>query len=190
MGSAPTLEYIQKGKYRAIAEIGVDSGRTSLQLARYLNNEGFLYLFDYEDKVNVAVSRLRAAGYQNVFGQPNSPKKLDSYNWSLMKLLQANRVPIFDYIYIDGAHTWFHDALAFFLCDKLLHIGGVIDFDDYDWCHAISPTVNPSVAHWIADDFTNEQIESRQIAMVIDILVKRDPRYVPVVENRIYRKTA
>jgi hypothetical protein len=33
------------------AEIGVDKGDTSLELARFLNGKGTLHLFDYEDIV-------------------------------------------------------------------------------------------------------------------------------------------
>ena len=39
--------------------------------------------------------------------------------------------PIFDYVFIDGAHTWMLDALAFLLVDRLLRVGGYVDFDDY-----------------------------------------------------------
>lgn len=58
----------------------------------------------------------------------------DSYNWNLIKLFKSSGFqPIFDYCFLDGAHTFAIDALSFFLVDKLLKVGGYVDFDDYGW---------------------------------------------------------
>jgi len=91
-------------------------------------------------------------------------------------------------VFLDGAHTWAHDALAFFLADRLLRPGGHIDFDDFDWSLARSPTLRPSVFPRTAEDFTEEQIECRQVESILDLLVRRDARYVEVVPNKIFRK--
>lgn len=88
--------------------------------------------------------KLNEAGFFNVIAHGNSRKTMDSYNWSLMKLLQVRREPFFDYVFIDGAHVWAIDALTFFLVDRLLKPGGYIDFDDYDWTIRNSPSVNPN----------------------------------------------
>ncbi len=112
----------------------------------------------------------------------------DSYNWSLMRLLIANPLPIYDYVYLDGAHTWDIDGLAFFLLDRLLKAGGYMDFDDYGWSMATSPTQNPVANPRNLDLFTEEQIRASHTTLIVELLVKRDARYREVVGNKIFRK--
>ena len=64
---------------------------------------------------------------------PTRGALMDSYNWSLMQLLAEHGGRCFDYVFLDGAHTWALDALAFLLVDRLLTPGGYVDFDDYGW---------------------------------------------------------
>lgn len=118
----------------------------------------------------------------------NTHKTLDCYNWSLMKLLQQHDQPIFDYVFLDGAHTWNVDALTFFLADRLLKTGGHLDFDDYDWSIGSSPSLNPKVYPRTRKLYTEEQIAERQVKLIVDLLVKTNPRYVEVIPNKIYRK--
>lgn len=105
-----------------------------------------------------------------------------------MKLLQQHTGPIFDYVFIDGAHTWNVDGLTFFLVDLLLRPGGYVDFDDYSWSLANSPSLRPSVFPLTAELYTSEQISVAQVSLIVDLLVKPNPRYQEVVPNKIYRK--
>jgi predicted O-methyltransferase YrrM len=62
----------------------------------------------------------------------------DSYVWFLRRRLREQlrdtRIePLYDFVFLDGAHTWQVDALAFACLDKLLVPGGWILFDDLDW---------------------------------------------------------
>jgi Methyltransferase domain len=170
------------------AEVGVWRGDTSLQLAELLPADGFLHIFDYDVIVQSVKQRLAAAGHINVTAFGCTTKSRDSYNWSLMRLLICNRLPIYDYIYVDGSHTWDVDALAFCLLDRLLKPGGYIDFDDYHWTMASSPTQNPRVSPQNLDWFTEEQINTPHVMLIVELLVKRDPRYREVVANKIFRK--
>lgn len=183
-----TIDFVRKTTSQVIAEIGVGRGRTSKELAEYLNNRGELHLFDFEDTVQEVVEKLDRAGYRNIIAHGNSRKTMDSYNWSLMRLLEQHERPIFDYVFLDGAHTWFHDALAFLVVDRLLKVGGYVDFDDYSWTIATSPTVNPMVFPRVKQRYTPEQINSQQVRLVIELLVRRDPRYQEVVQDKIFRK--
>ncbi len=171
-----------------LAEIGIDYGATSSALAAFLGNEGELHLYDYESKTGKIVADLAVAGYTNVRGFGCSEKTLDSYNWQLMQVLKDNPRPIYDYVFLDGAHTWAHDALAFCLIDKLLKPGGFIHFDDYAWTIAASPTVNPTVKPHMAGLYTAEQMSTPQVALVVELLVRRDPRYEEVVRDAIFVK--
>src|SRR4029077_2715703 len=124
------------------------------------------------------------------FAHPNTRRLMDSYNWSLMRLLAEYRDPVFDYVFVDGAHTWAHDALAFCLVDRLLLPGGYLDFDDYRWTLRDSPSMNPDAFPEVEELYTDDQIDTAQVALIVDLLVKRDPRYEEVIPNKIFRKGA
>ena len=173
-----------------IAEIGIHVGATTERIAQYMDNRGQLHIFDFQDKVDRVLARVNALGYGNVRGFGSSYKMLDSYNWQLMKLINTCGSPIYDYVYLDGAHTWAIDALAFFLADRLLKVGGCIDFDDYGWTLAASPSMNPAAFPLTGDMYTDEQIGLPQVAIIVELLVKRDARYREAVKNKVYQKIA
>lgn len=170
------------------AEIGIDKGDTSLELARFLNGRGVLHLFDYEDVVVRVRNRLAAEGIKNIELHGCSRCSHDSYNWNLMKLLTGAPKLRFDYVYLDGAHTWEIDGMAFFLCDMLLKKNGFIDFDDYEWSHATSPTCNPRSFPGITKMYTAEQIATQQVALVVDLLARGCGRYREVVRNKVFMR--
>jgi predicted O-methyltransferase YrrM len=172
------------------AEVGVYLGDTAMKIADHLAGRGEIHLFDFDDRVNCAARRLRDGGHRNVITHSNSRLLLDSYNWSLMRLLAEHEEPIFDYVFIDGAHTWGHDALAFLLVDRLLRTGGYVDLDDYSWSLRHSPSMNPDAFPDIERLYTAEQIDEPQVALVVDLLVRRDPRYTEIVPDKIFRKDA
>ena len=185
-----TVEFFAASGCQTYAEIGVYEGDTTLEIAMVLDGAGELHLFDFEDRVETVATRLREAGHENFVAHANSRRLLDSYNWSLMQLLQDHETPIFDYVFLDGAHTWALDALALFLIDRLLQPGGYIDFDDYTWTLRNSPSMNPSAFPEVEQLYTDDQIDTAQVALVVDLLVKLDPAYEEVVPNKIFRKRA
>ncbi|MEV6927397.1 class I SAM-dependent methyltransferase [Dactylosporangium sp. NPDC051485] len=99
-----------------------------------------------------------------------------SYTWDLMQMLEQQRQGewTFDFAFIDGAHSWFVDGLAFFLVDKLLKPGGWMLFDDLDWTYATSPTLGQT-------DFVRSMPEDErntpQIGKVFELLVAQHPGY-------------
>lgn len=185
-----TVQFFRASGCRRYAELGVYLGDTAEQIADHLAGDGEIHLFDYEDRVDVVAERLRAAGHHNVVAHPNTWRTLDSYNWSLMSVLRQGGAPPFDYVFIDGAHTWAFDALAFLLVDRLLAPGGYVDFDDYHWTLARSPSMRPEAFPPTRRLYTDEQIREPQVALVVDLLVRPDGRYEEVVENKIFRKRA
>ena len=188
--NAQTVAFFRDSGCRVYGELGVYLGGTAQEIAACLDGAGEIHLFDFEDRVTPVAEQLRELGHANVVAHPNTRRVLDSYNWSLMQLLRDGRAGSFDYVFIDGAHTWALDALAFLLVDRLLAPGGYVDFDDYTWSLAQSPSMNPQAFPPTRRLYTHEQIEARQVALVVDVLVRPDTRYEEIVENKIFRKRA
>ena len=108
-----------------------------------------------------------------------------------MKIIEKKEDVKYDYVYLDGAHTLTIDGLAFVLIDKLLNIGGFIEFDDYHWsigqsvtCSPYPPVNNKSYEN----NFTKEQFDAKHVKLIVDNLVKTDKRYKEIVKDRIYQK--
>jgi predicted O-methyltransferase YrrM len=180
-----TLECIAATGVKNVAEIGVYQGHTSVEIAKLLPEDGALHLFDYEDLVQEVAERCRAVARCPVFAHSNSRQVKDSYNWSLMRLLKQNDAPMFDYVFIDGAHTWDADALSFLLADRMLVPGGYVDFDDYDWTIAGSKAMQEfePIKGW----YTEQQTQTKQVALVVELLAKRMD-YREIHTNKIFRK--
>jgi hypothetical protein len=189
-GNRTTCGFIETvfgpGEHFSYAEFGIYKADTARRICeRYPN--AVLHLFDFEESVRAAREKLSTFP-NSIFTYGNTQKYNDSYNWSLLKLLETHpKRPIFDYCFIDGAHTFAVDGLTFYLCDRLLRVGGYMDFDDYRW-RIRNSSMDPSKVPVIADQYTEEQINAFQVKMIVDILVKSDDRYEEVKENRVYRK--
>ena len=97
-----------------------------------------------------------------------------SYTWALMRFLEQKPMPRFDFVYIDGAHSWDVDGFAFYLVDQLLEPGGWILFDDLNWCLAGSPTMS-ALPEVLA--LPEIQQRTRQVRKVFKLLVRRHPDY-------------
>lgn len=186
-----TIALVRETGARVVAEIGIYQGATSEGIAAVLaGRDGELHLFDFEDRVQAVARRLSKLGRCRIVAHGNSRRIMDSYNWTLGRLLDEREPARFDYVFVDGAHLWGLDALTFFLADRLLKVGGHIDFDDYNWSLALSETMNPQVLPLTAAIHTDEQIEAPQVKLVVDRLVRTDPRYEEVVPNKAFRKIA
>jgi hypothetical protein len=48
--------------------------------------------------------------------------------------------------------------------------------------------MNPQVFPDVEALYTPEQIDARQVALVVDLLVRPDPGYDEVIEHKIFRK--
>lgn len=181
----------------SVAEIGIGVGATANEIVKLLDASDDYYMFSFENDVlelqedlkqddNYCVANIHAIG--------NTNKTYDSYAWSLAKLyLSKEKQSFLDLTYLDGAHSFFHDGLACCLLKKMTKVGGIIIFDDMDWCHSKSPTANPDKNPNTVKNYTQEQIETCQIAMVVDVFMKDDADWEFLEENSsnhraIYKK--
>jgi predicted O-methyltransferase YrrM len=172
-----------------IAEFGVWKGGATASFAKFLDNKGELHIFDFTDNLAEVKRMLNAEGFHNVTGWGNSYKYLDSYNWPLRLILEQQPNMHFDYVYIDGAHTWAVDALTFLLCDQMLNKGGYIEFDDYNW-RLRGSSLDPAKVPSIEEQYTDEQIDDMQVKAIVDLLVRRKRNYREIRKNRIFQKTS
>ena len=169
------------------AELGIYEGSTALAILQK-RPQAQVSLFDYASQLEAMSPKFDDYADRVTF-YPNSPRHLDSYNWPLMQMIVADKEPQFDYVFLDGAHTFAIDGLSFFLCDRLLKPGGYLDFDDYTW-RLRGSSLDPSKVPETAQQYTDEQIDAAQVRMIVDHLVKPDPRYREVQRNKIYQKIA
>jgi predicted O-methyltransferase YrrM len=182
-----TVDWVKRTKSKNVGELGIYRGYTSVEIAKVLPASGSLDLFDYADVVKPVVDKITKLTRVKIRGFGNSRKTMDSYVWSLAKLLQSDAKPRWDYVFIDGAHTLQVDGLAFVFVDKLLRPGGYVDFDDHAWSFKVSPTLNPTVFPQTKEHYTDEQIRTSHVAMVLELLVRR-AGYKEVLKNKLFQK--
>jgi predicted O-methyltransferase YrrM len=168
------------------AEFGVGVGATTLEVAKILDNHGEIHIFDFHESVQELRYDLHVRGFTNVHPHGNTNKHWDSYHWSVSKLLEEGKTEQFDLIYIDGAHTYLHDALIFFMADRILKVNGIMIFDDWSWSFSSSQWMK-DIRHQF---MTDEQINARQIGMFIRDLVDTHVGYEALLPNEVYRKVA
>lgn len=164
-----------------LCEVGVGIGATSIELCRLLAHRGEIWFFDFAEKLEELAVDLHAAGFTNFRTFGNSRRTFDSYAWTLAMQLRKRRAAgepaSFDFAYLDGAHTFLHDAPAALCLKEMLRPGGYLLLDDYNWSIAVSPTMRPSVTPAIAQAYTEEQIELSHVEMVCALLLDDDPAF-------------
>lgn len=166
------------------AELGIYKAETAGYILNNYPNVT-VDLFDFNDTILEAKNKFHNFGDRiNYF--ENSYKFCDSYNYNLLKLIEDGTKK-YNYVFLDGAHTFAIDALSYFLIDLLLVPGGYIDFDDYNWTLEKS-SLNPSLVKETGMCYTDEQIKRKQVKDIVDILVKRNKNYKEIVKNKLYQK--
>jgi len=169
-------DVIIKNRFQNILELGFDHGVSTCYLAGALDEIGdgnittidLLRARDANPNVEQLLDDLGLNQYVTVFYEPTS------YIWRLMRMLEEDRLPRFDFCYIDGNHNWYTDGFAFFLVDKLLKPGGLIIFDDLDWTFDTSPTLKNK--KWVKR-MPQDERAIPQVRQVYELLVKPHPAY-------------
>ena len=164
-----------------LCEVGVGIGATSIEFCRLLEHRGEIWFFDFAEKLEELAGDLGDAGFANFRTFGNSRRTFDSYAWTLAMQLRRRRAQgeaaFIDFAYLDGAHTFFHDAPATMCLKEMLRPGGYLLMDDYDWTIAVSPIMRPTVNSAIVQDYTEEQIELSHVEMVCALLLDDDPAF-------------
>jgi SAM-dependent methyltransferase len=95
------------------------------------------------------------------------------YNWWLADLLKKQLVdgvyqPLFDFVFLDGAHEWQPDALAAQLAVHLLKPGGWLVLDDLNFVIRSMPRWKDSHGH-----LSDRELDSYQVGMVWDLVIRQ-----------------
>jgi predicted O-methyltransferase YrrM len=133
-------QFVHEHKFTSCLELGFAHGVSCVYIAAALeaNGNGSLTSVDIPSALErdpLASDLLASAGLSHRVQLVIDP---DSYVWWLRKQLreqlrEGHIQPAYDFVFIDGAHTWDADGLAFSLVDRLLEPGGWVLFDDLDW---------------------------------------------------------
>lgn len=185
-------KFIESPKPITVAEIGVGVGATSVEIVKRLRNIDSFYFFSFENDVRALETDLKNLDYCKctLYPMGNSHKVYDSYNWNLSSLCLENKM-LFDLVYLDGAHSFFHDALATVLLKRLIKPNGILIFDDVEWTFGKSPTVNPEKRPQTLNELTPEQIITPHVRRVIDVFMETDndwERIGDIAYQTVYRK--
>jgi predicted O-methyltransferase YrrM len=146
-------EFVREHRFERCMELGMAHGGSAVYIASALeaNGAGHLDSVDLhiaKERVPPATETLERAGLEH---RVTLNYEDTSYTWFLHdklreQLRDGERIePLYDFVFIDGAHTWDVDALAFALVDRLLKPGGWILLDDLDWNIGDSDTSLPQV---------------------------------------------
>lgn len=174
-------DFIGKEKIKNILELGFFHGTSTCYMAAALSQNG-------GGKIT-SIDQLSAKKLvPNIFDLMNKTKfnriinpifAEKSYTWELMKIIEANTFngrcrEIFDFCFIDGAHLWEPDGLAFFLIEKVLKPGGWILFDDLNWTLSKSPALRDSE---LVKNMPFDEVNTPQIKKVFELLVIQHPNF-------------
>lgn len=167
-------DFVREHRLTRILELGTNHGVSTCYAGAAVASLGGGHV--------VTIDRLSAAAYQP--GVLSFRERLgldeiiipiferDTYNWRLRAFLAQVPRPEFDLVFIDGAHTWEPDALAFLLTEMMLRPGGWFIFDDINWCIGESPTAGVQAGNV---SLTVEQQCSRQVREIVELLVWPHP---------------
>lgn len=133
-------DFVRKHQPESCLELGFAHGVGSVYVAAALeaNGKGKLTGVDtviVHERDPSAQSLVDAAGLAH---RVEFVYEQTSYTWflhdALRRQLRDDHIePLYDFVFIDGAHSWDADALAFALVDRLVKPGGWILLDDLDW---------------------------------------------------------
>ncbi len=171
-------EFVCTTKPQRVLELGFAHGTSSCYIAAALeeNNFGSILTIDHVRAQN------REPNIHQLLEKTNLSPFVEArfcertYNWELMKLIDQQTkdgltTPIFDFVFIDGGHTWDSDGFAFLLIDRLLKPDGWVLYDDVLW----TPSESEG-EEWVTE-MPEEERNIAHIEKVFSLLVTTHPDY-------------
>lgn len=166
------FDWVREHKPTDCLELGFAHGVSTVYMATALqaNGQGSLTAVDNRSALDREPSAADLLGRGSLDGRVELVYESTSYNWFLHRRLREQLAdgairPVYDFCFLDGAHTWVDDGFAFFLVDKLLRPGGWILFDDLPW---------KLDERW---DVPPAERDVAQVQEVFDLLAVTHPQY-------------
>lgn len=185
--STEAIAFLKKRKSEATgpvvaAEIGLGYGATTVHFAQILDESDELHLFDRNQIVSELIADLKGLPEPptvQLVHRGNEEHRYASYSWTLAQWFRELRNTgksgrVFDFVYLDGAHAFLHDAAATAVLKRMIKPGGYLVFDDMYWTFASSPTMKPAVWPETGVDYTAEQLTTPHVELVVDVLMRPD----------------
>jgi predicted O-methyltransferase YrrM len=175
-------EFIVEHRLADCLELGFYHGVSSAYIAGAIDDlaRGHLVTIDAEYARTLDPDITRVLARTGLARHVTHHFEPTSYTWRLMRLLEDDPTPRFDFCYLDGAHTWDDDGFAFFLVERLLRPGGWLLLDDLDWTFDNSPTLRATPR---VQAMPPAQRTTPQVRKVYELLVKPHPRFDRFVEE-------
>lgn len=174
-------DFVVERSVRSVLELGFAHGASTCYMAAALarNGGGIVVTMDNPSALRREPNIHELLARTSLEALVAPIVAANSYTWELMKLIECQTAgdqcrPLFDFAFIDGAHSWETDGLAFFLVEKLLFPGSWVLFDDLDWTYASSPTLGATP--WVRDMPEEERLTA-QVGKVFDLLVRQHPSF-------------
>ena len=135
-------DFVRAQRPSSCLELGTANGVGALYIGSALEANGHGTLTSVDQRRSAQSRRPQARDLvqeAGLSGRVTLVHEETSYTWFLHDTLRSQLTadgevePKYDFVYIDGAHSWDVDGLAFALVDRLLVPGGWILFDDLTW---------------------------------------------------------
>jgi hypothetical protein len=83
----------------------------------------------------------------------------------------------YDFVFLDGAHTWNIDAAAFFIAEKLMRSGAWILFDDlkYTYRNYFDATQREDRYGVLKSDMAQDEIYESHVGLIFELLARSHP---------------
>lgn len=175
-------EIVRQNNLRNLLELGTYQGKGTAYMAAILEERrgpGTVTTFDREKCLELSPNVNEVITTMGLEHRVKINLHHRSFTFPLMKMLEANPRPQFDFCYFDGGHTWDETGFAFLLVDKLLKPGAWIILDDLDWTIWESEKKRGKI---INRSYSDEEKKIKQVRKVWEILVK-EADYINMREN-------
>ncbi len=132
--------FVLEHKPQRCLELGFAWGVGALYIASALeaNGGGRLTSVDMPYEARRAEVGIDLVGRAGLSERVEVVLEEGGYNWFLHRKLKEQLrdgvlEPVYDFVFLDGAHTWLEDGLALLLLERLVKPGGWIHLDDLAW---------------------------------------------------------
>ena len=169
-------DHVRETRPQLILELGTANGVSAGYMAAALraNGSGRIVSVDIDEAHYEPGPRrtLESVGLSDLVELVRVPDS--SYNWMLRRQIAersdaaGNCAPLYDLIFLDGAHEFTIDGLATVLAGKLLKPDGWFLLDDLNWALADNP--------WPVRLSADER-ERPHMLEVFELILKQDPDY-------------